>query len=201
MFDKTGTLTHGKPVVTEVEPFGGFDRDAVLPPGGRAREVLASTRSPRRSCTTRRTTGVGLSDVADFAAVPGHGVEGIVDGRRVVLGNRKLMAREGVDVSAYAARIEQLEGEGKTVMLDGRRRRAPRASSPSPTRSRTTQQGGRRAPDQRWASQVFMITGDNRRTAEAIARAGGHRARPRAGRGPARAQGRGGRASSRPRAT
>jgi len=90
-----------------------------------------------------------------------------VAGRRVVLGNRKLMARDGVDVSPHLTRIEQLEGEGKTVMLaaiDGRP--AGLIAVADTLKPRSAEAVSRL---RRMGVQVYMITGDNRRTAEAIA--------------------------------
>ncbi len=169
VFDKTGTLTHGKPVVTEYELFaegGTVTREEFF---RLAAALERSSEHPLAEAIVNyaKEAGVELPDVAGFAAVPGHGVEGEVEGRRVVLGNRKLMTREGVEVSPWAARIEQLEGEGKTVMLtavDG----APAgliavADTLKPASREAVERLGK------MGIEVYMITGDNRLTAEAIA--------------------------------
>jgi Cu+-exporting ATPase len=166
VFDKTGTLTHGKPVVTEYESFDGFD------PGAFYRLAAALERSsehPLAEAIVNRAKELELAlpDVTGFAAVPGHGVEGSVDGSRVALGNRKLMAREGVDVSAYAARIQQLEGEGKTVMLTAVDGTAAGLIAVADTLKDDSKEAVARLT--KMGVEVFMITGDNRRTAEAIA--------------------------------
>ena len=168
VFDKTGTLTHGKPVVTEYEAFD----DATIDRNGFFRLAAALERSSEHPLAEAivahaREAGVELPAVDGFAAVPGHGVEGEVEGRRVVLGNRKLMVREGVDVSPWAARTEQLEGEGKTVMLtaiDG-------VPAGLIAVADTLKPASREAVERLRAMgiEVFMITGDNRLTAEAIA--------------------------------
>ncbi|MDO8987552.1 MAG: HAD-IC family P-type ATPase, partial [Coriobacteriia bacterium] len=95
------------------------------------------------------------------------GVEGIVEGRRVALGNRKLMVREGVDISAYSTRIEQLEGEGKTVMLTAVDGVAAGLIAVADTLKDNSKEAVARLT--KMGVQVYMITGDNRRTAEAIA--------------------------------
>ena len=169
VFDKTGTLTHGKPVVTEYEVFdgaAGIGREEFF---RLAAALERSSEHPLAEAivTHAREAAIELPAVAGFVAVPGHGVEGEVEGRRVVLGNRKLMAREGVDVAAFAARIEELEGEGKTVMLtavDG-------APAGLIAVADTLKPASREAVERlrQMGIEVFMITGDNRLTAEAIA--------------------------------
>lgn len=169
VFDKTGTLTHGKPVVTEYELFaeeGPVGREELF---RLAASLERSSEHPLAEAIVAhaRENGLELPVVAGFAAVPGHGVEGEVEGRRVVLGNRKLMVREGLDVSPWAARIEQLEGEGKTVMLT--------AIDGAPTGliavADTLKENSREAVARlrEMGVEVYMITGDNRLTAEAIA--------------------------------
>jgi Cu+-exporting ATPase len=166
VFDKTGTLTHGRPVVTESEAFPGFQHEEFF---SLTAALEKSSEHPLAEAISQRAreTGTDLPEVAGFVAVPGHGVEGMVAGRRVLLGNRKLMARDSIDVSAHLSRMEQLEGEGKTVMLaavDGRAAGIIAVADTLKPRSaeavdRLTKMG----------VQVYMITGDNRRTAEAIA--------------------------------
>jgi Cu+-exporting ATPase len=167
VFDKTGTLTHGKPVVTEYEPFG----DAV----GReeffrlAAALERSSEHPLAEAIVNhaKELSIELPEVSGFAAVPGHGVEGTVDGRPVVLGNRKLMGREGVDISPWAARIEQLEGEGKTVMLTAINGEPAGLIAVADTLKENSREAVSRLREM--GVEVYMITGDNRLTAEAIA--------------------------------
>jgi len=166
VFDKTGTLTHGKPVVTEFEAFAGFDRDEFY---RLAAALEKSSEHPLAEAIVNyaNQNSLVLADVAGFAAVPGHGVEGVVEGRRVALGNRRLMIRENVDVSAYSARIEQLEGEGKTVMLTAIDGAAAGLIAVADTLKDNSKEAVARLTEM--GVEVFMITGDNRRTAEAIA--------------------------------
>jgi len=166
VFDKTGTLTHGKPVVTEYEPFGTFDRNEMF---RLAAALEKSSEHPLAEAIVNHANeaGVSLGDVDGFSAVPGHGVEGRIDGRRVALGNRKLMEREGVDVSAYLPRIEMLETQGKTVMLTAVDGQAAGLIAVADTLKDNSKEAVERLT--KMGVEVFMITGDNRRTAEAIA--------------------------------
>lgn len=170
VFDKTGTLTYGKPVVTEYEPFGDFDRTEMF----RLSAALEkSSEHPLAEAIVNHANDLGLplSDVKGFSAVPGHGVEGMVDDRRVVMGNRKLMEREGVDVSQYITRIEGLETQGKTVMLSAIDGKAAGLIAVADTLKENSKEAVERLT--KIGIEVFMITGDNRRTAQAIAEQAG----------------------------
>jgi Cu+-exporting ATPase len=166
VFDKTGTLTHGKPVVTDFGPFGTFDR---LEAFRLAAALEKSSEHPLAEAIVNYANekGMALPEVVGFTAVPGHGVEGVVDGRRVALGNRKLMVREGVDVAPYAANIERLESEGKTVMLTAIDGQAAGMIAVADTLKDNSKEAVARLT--KMGVAVYMITGDNRRTAEAIA--------------------------------
>ena len=166
VFDKTGTLTHGKPIVTEFEAFTGFDRTEFY---RLAAALEKSSEHPLAEAIVNyaNQNSMLMGDVAGFEAIPGHGVEGIVEGRRVALGNRRLMVRENVDVSGYSARIEQLEGEGKTVMLTAIDGAAAGLIAVADTLKDNSKEAVARL--NKIGVEVFMITGDNRRTAEAIA--------------------------------
>jgi Cu+-exporting ATPase len=166
VFDKTGTLTHGKPVVTESEMFSAGDPTAFY---RLAAALEKSSEHPLAEAIVNHAneTGLTLPSVEDFAAIPGHGVEGNVDGHRVALGNRKLMVRENVDVSPWAARMEQLESEGKTVMLTAIDGLPAGLIAVADTLKDNSKEAVARLTAM--GVEVFMITGDNRRTAEAIA--------------------------------
>jgi P-type Cu2+ transporter len=166
VMDKTGTLTKGEPEVTEIVTADGIDQAELL------RLVAAVEREsehPLAEAIVRRSeqTGADSLAVGGFENVPGHGAIGTVQGRRVAVGNRRLMERERVDLGPLAARREQLAGGGRTVVLaaaDGRPlglfavADAPRETS-VPAIQALHQAG----------VQVVMLTGDNRATAERIA--------------------------------
>ncbi len=167
VFDKTGTLTHGSPEVTDVELLQGHDTKRVLM---FAASLEKSSEHPLAEAIVAhaKREGVETGVVEGFAAVPGHGVEGDVGGMRVALGNRKLMAREGIDVSAFEERISALEDEGKTVVLVGVNREKVAgliavADTLKPNSAEAVSRLGAMGVD------VYMITGDNRRTAAAVA--------------------------------
>ena len=166
VMDKTGTLTKGEPEVTDVVTADGVTETELL------RLVAAVERNsehPLAEAIVRRAmkTGVGPAVADGFENVPGHGAVAIVEGRRVAVGNRRLMEREEVDLGPLAARREQLASGGRTVVMtaaDGRPlglfaiADAPRETSA--TAIQALHQAG---------VQVVMLTGDNRATATRIA--------------------------------
>lgn len=167
IFDKTGTLTHGRPVVTDVELLEGHDIDRVLM---LAAALERSSEHPLAEAIVAhaKERAIELAAVEGFSAIPGHGVEGDVGGMRVALGNRKLMVREGIDVTAHEARIAELEREGKTVMIVGvNGMKAAGLIAVADTVKEHSAEAVARL--MRIGVQVFMVTGDNQRTAEAIA--------------------------------
>lgn len=127
---------------------------------------------------------IQLESVTKFKAVAGHGVEGVMDNKQIFLGNRKLMGREKVDLGKWEKEVERLENEGKTVMMlaisprhSGLRRRGVlRSEEPQLIGliavADTVKESSKEAVKalQKMGIEVAMITGDNQRTAEAIAR-------------------------------
>jgi Cu+-exporting ATPase len=166
VFDKTGTLTRGAPSVAAVEAFDGFDPDQVL-------RLAASAESPSEHplaaaivAHAREGSG-GLSDPTAFEAVPGLGVRATVDGHRIVLGSPGFLQREGVDIAASAARIAAEQRRGRTVMVlavDG-------VAAGLLALADTVREGSREAVTrlQGMGLQVYLLSGDNRCTADAIA--------------------------------
>jgi Cu+-exporting ATPase len=167
VFDKTGTLTHGKPVVTDIELAQGHDVARMF---GFAVALERGSEHPLAEAIMARAKadGIEAADVEGFTAVPGHGVEGTVDGTRVAFGNRRLMTREGIDTSAFEDRISELEAQGKTVMLVGvNRAKLAGIVAVADTLKDNSKEAVARLTAM--GVDVYMITGDNRRTAEAIA--------------------------------
>ena len=165
--DKTGTLTKGKPELTDLVTLPGFDRQ----------EVLSLTASVERDSEhpvaqaivdAAKMQGAKLATAEGFQAVPGFGVEGRVDGRLVQVGADRYMRQLGIDVAAFAAESGRLADEGKTPLyaaVDGAL--AAIIAVADPLKDSTPQ-----AIEALHALglRVVMITGDNRRTAQAIAR-------------------------------
>jgi len=167
VFDKTGTLTHGKPEVTDIELAQGHDATRVFT---LAAALERNSEHPLAEAVVARAKadGIELPEVEQFAAVPGHGVEGTVMGKRIAFGNRKLMTLEGIDISAYESRICALEDEGKTVMLVGvEGSKLAGMIAVADTLKPNSAEAVRAL--RKMNVETFMITGDNRRTAQAIA--------------------------------
>jgi Cu+-exporting ATPase len=168
VFDKTGTLTRGEPDVTDVVPFASRSEQEVL---RLAASVEVGSEHPLGEAIVRAANhrNLSLPAVTGFEAIPGHGIRGIVEGRKVLLGNRRLLAREGVDVGAVEDAMLKLESEGKTAMLvaiDG-------ALAGIVAVADTLKPEAKEAIAElkREKIETIMLTGDNRRTADAIARA------------------------------
>jgi Cu+-exporting ATPase len=170
VFDKTGTLTKGSPEVTDVLPADGRDEKTVL-------EIAASiegvSEHPLATAVLEKSRREGISPlpVTDFEALSGLGVKGVVDGKKVLLGNTRLMKQQGIALDGLAAEAERLSDQGKTSvivavdekpigligLMDVARESAPGAVA------RLKEMG----------LTVVMITGDNAQTAKAIAAAVG----------------------------
>ena len=166
VFDKTGTLTHGKPVVTDLEPAGSTDSAELLK---LAASIERNSEHPLAQAIVNRAleSGETLLQVDGFGAVPGKGVAGTVGARRIALGNRLLMEDERVDIAAVRKRADELESQGKTVMFVA----VGGALAGVVAVADTLKENSREAVNTLTAMgvAVYMITGDNRRTAEAIA--------------------------------
>ncbi|MDQ3684639.1 MAG: heavy metal translocating P-type ATPase [Acidobacteriota bacterium] len=167
VLDKTGTITKGKPELTVVLPIGNFTEDDLL-----RLAAVADKRSEHPLAEAivagARTRGIEVGEPQGFNAVPGHGVEATVDGKRVFVGNRKLMTRENVSLAEFEQAATRLADAGKTPMFvavdsqpAGIIGVADTIKEDSVTAIRALQGMG---------LEVVMITGDNERTARAIAR-------------------------------
>ena len=167
VFDKTGTLTKGKPSVTDIVAFTGATEDRVL---ALAASAEKGSEHPLGEAIVRRATerGLPLSDPEGFEAIPGHGVRARVGPTAVLLGNRRLMEQTGIPTAPVEADLARLESEGKTAMLlaaDGRLAGVIAVADTLKENSKAAI-----AALQRMGVETIMLTGDNRRTAEAIAR-------------------------------
>jgi Cu+-exporting ATPase len=174
VFDKTGTLTKGEPVVTDLVVLADPDRRGELSEAGLLRLAAAaeaSSEHPLAAAIRRRAEvdGVVVPAGASFVAVPGAGVSVRVDGCEVLLGNRRLVTDRAVTVSGGAEELMLgLEEEGKTAMLLAVERRLAGVIAVADT----VQDHARDAVSELRGDgiEVVMLTGDNERTARAIAR-------------------------------
>jgi Cu+-exporting ATPase len=165
--DKTGTLTKGKPEVAGMKTAEGFDETRLL---FLAASLERASEHPLAAAIVSgaEERGIKLAAATSFESAPGKGVTAIVDGVRVVLGNRVLMADVGVDVSSLAEVAEAMRADGQTAMLvavDGKA--AGVIGVDDPIRP-TTPQAVRELHAE--GLRVVMLTGDSRTTAEAVAR-------------------------------
>jgi Cu+-exporting ATPase len=180
IFDKTGTLTRGEPSVTDVVSRAPSALRAGGPAGPEAErqdEVLRlaaiaekNSEHPLGEAIVRGATERGLTvpDADRFQAIPGHGVEAEHEGRALLLGNRKLMRERAVDLASLLPQAETLEANGKTAMflaVDGKA--AGIIAVADTLKEHSTEAVARLHA---LGLEVLMITGDNRRTAEAIAK-------------------------------
>ena len=166
VLDKTGTITHGKPALTDVITAGGFDEQTVL---ALAAAVERDSEHPLAQAIVQGAAERGIDPPRPerFEAVPGHGIDAAVDGRAVLLGNRRLMADRAIDVAALDERAQRLAGEGKTPMylaVDGQS-----AGMVAVADTIKPDSVAAIARLRQLGLQVAMITGDNHATAEAIA--------------------------------
>ncbi|QEN87634.1 heavy metal translocating P-type ATPase [Labrys sp. KNU-23] len=164
--DKTGTLTEGRPTLTAIWPVEGMAEDDLL---RLAASVERASEHPlaRAVVAAAEAKGLALSPVTDFDSPTGKGAQGLVEGRLVLLGNAAFMAQEGIAV-ALAAEADQLRRDGATVIfaaIDGRL--AGLLAIADPVKETTP---AALAALREEGIHVVMVTGDNRVTAEAIAR-------------------------------
>ncbi|HLF28357.1 MAG TPA: heavy metal translocating P-type ATPase [Anaerolineae bacterium] len=171
VFDKTGTLTKGEPSVTDV--VAGEDGAAK----GRIDYLLRLAAIAEKNsehllgeAIVRGAVELGqaLVDADSFNSIPGHGIEAKVEGQAVLLGNRKLMRERSIDFSRLMPQAERLEGEGKTVMFVAVNGQPAGLVAVADTLKEHSAEAIQRL--HKLGLDVAMITGDNRRTAEAIAR-------------------------------
>ncbi len=166
VFDKTGTLTRGEPEVVSVATADDIEEGDVL------RLVAAAERESEHPLAeaivgAAEQLGLGGAKAESFEAVPGHGALATVEGRRLAIGNRRLLEREGVELDGLMPRASALAGEGRTVVqvaIDGKAAAliaiadAPRATAHDAVESLEQED-----------LHAVMLTGDNRQTAERIA--------------------------------
>ena len=167
VIDKTGTLTEGRPQVTGVHPSPGVEQDMLL---SVAQGLERSSEHPLAQAIRSFSSGhpVAPAVITDFASITGEGVRGYLGGEPVALGNKKLLESAGIDLSSVAVEADRLRDEGATVMFVSRGKALlglvavadpVKASTPAALHAlRAT------------GLKIVMVTGDNRRTADTIAR-------------------------------
>ena len=167
VFDKTGTITEGKPQVTDIIVSDSLDSNELLRLAASAEK---GSEHPLGDAIVKGAEKLSLSlyKVEQFQAIPGHGIQVTINGQMLYLGNKKLMNEKGIDLSGYSEHADRLAEEGKTPMyvsidskLKGLIAVADVVKPSSLAAIKTLHKMG---------IEVAMITGDNRKTAEAIAK-------------------------------
>jgi len=174
VFDKTGTLTKGQPEVTDIVSSGLTDEEEIMTIAA-SLEKLSEHPLAEAIVKYAEEETIPLNEVTNFRAIPGHGVEGILNGKKYFIGNRKLITDvvglDSVAVEKMERKIRKLEEGGKTVMILASAEELLGLVAVADTIKETTVEAVRKLQER--GLEVFMITGDNRRTAEAIARQAG----------------------------
>ncbi len=170
VFDKTGTLTKGEPSVTDVIETSNFKFQTPNTVLRLAAIAERNSEHPLGEAIVRgaQARGLTLVDTESFNSIPGQGVEAEVESLNVLLGNRKLMHERSVDIHGLANEAERLEGDGKTVMFVAVDGQAAGLIAVADTLKEHAAEAIHYL--HRLKIETAMITGDNRRTAEAIAR-------------------------------
>ncbi len=169
-FDKTGTLTKGKPEVTDIETFNGIDESRLL---YIAASLEAGSEHPLAKAVLEaaRSKNLSLGTIKDFFAVIGKGIKGKIDGSDVVVGNVRFMEESGINASDGSEFIAQYEEQAKTVILVGINGKLAGliavADDLKPDSAKAI------SSIERMGIKTALITGDNLRTAQAIAKKAG----------------------------
>ncbi|MBI4199889.1 MAG: heavy metal translocating P-type ATPase [Chloroflexi bacterium] len=166
VLDKTGTLTQGKPVVTDIVA-------TTVAEGELLRLAASAERGSEHPLgetivEAAKSRGLPLEEPREFVAVPGHGIEARVNGVQVALGNRAMMEARGLALNGLEARAQELSQQGKTPMFVAMDGRVVGIVAVADTLRAESIEAVRAL--HRLGLEVVMLTGDNRRTAEAIAR-------------------------------
>ena len=181
VFDKTGTLTTGKPAVTEVIPSETLPEPArlsseeILRIAARAEwhseHPLGQAVVEQAKAQQAKAQGLNLGPVESFVALAGHGVEARIDGKLVLVGSRRLLAQRGIQSDDMPEDGERLSREGKTPLYVVVNRRVVGLIAVADTLKPRAAEAVRRL--QQMGLETIMLTGDNRHTAQAIARQAG----------------------------
>lgn len=166
VLDKTGTITKGQPELTDIVALSGLSDMEILQMAARAEK---NSEHPLAQAIVKygQQQGMSLEDPEMFTAIPGHGVEVIIGGKKLLVGTRKLMRENNVEIEGAMSEVERLEQQGKTVMLLAVEQEIAGLIAVADTVKENSAQAV--AELQKLGIEVWMLTGDNERAAKAIA--------------------------------
>ena len=167
VLDKTGTITRGEPVVTDIVTAEGYHSEAILRLAASAEK---GSEHPLGEAIVKKAieNDLDLEGPKDFNAIPGHGIMAIIDGKNVLLGNTKLMRDRDIQLTNLESKADALSGEGKTPMwvaVDGQIAGIIAVADTLKENSKAAL-----AALHHLGLQIIMLTGDNKQTADAIAK-------------------------------
>jgi len=167
VFDKTGTLTKGKPEVTDIIPIATYTSGEIL---FLCASVESNSEHPLGEAVVRkaREEGITLADAVGFEALPGLGIRAKVEGKEIIVGNKKLIAQMNIKLGSIEDKLNELENNGKTVMIAVAGKQVIGVIGVSDILKEEAIEAVKMLKDK--GIDVIMLTGDNKRTAEAIAR-------------------------------
>ena len=170
VFDKTGTLTKGEPEITDIVTINAYSEEEILKYAASAEKV---SEHPLGEAIIKRAREkkIELHDPKNFNAIEGHGIEAEVDGKKVLLGNLKLMQKQQIVVRNLEEKAEELAGDGKTPIYVSLEGKAAGLIAVADTLKENSLQAVEKL--KKLGLEVIMLTGDNKKTAEAIARNAG----------------------------
>jgi Cu+-exporting ATPase len=167
VFDKTGTITKGEPEVTDIISADEFSDDELL---NHAAVVEKGSEHPLALAIMEHVKELGIKadDPEDFAAIPGHGVRAVHDGKEILFGNAKLMRDNDVNITSLEDEMHRLETEGKTAMTMAIDAKLAGVIAVADAVKESSAQAIKEL--QEMGVETVMLTGDNERTAKAIAK-------------------------------
>ncbi len=168
IFDKTGTLTHGKPILTDIVVMDKKISENEVLSIAASLEKLSEHPLAEAIVRGAEDKKVKITEVKKFAAIPGHGVGGEIEGNEYFLGNRKLMSDEKIATSGVEDTMVKMENEGKTAMIIATKKEVIGLVAVADTLKDNSAQAIKTLKEM--GITTVMITGDNRRTADAIAK-------------------------------
>ncbi|MGJ7920241.1 heavy metal translocating P-type ATPase [Neobacillus sp. LXY-4] len=167
ILDKTGTVTNGTPVLTDVILAGNESEESEFLALVGSAEKQSEHPLAQAIVQGIKDKGIALKDVSGFEAIPGFGIKATVDGKIMLVGTRKLMLRENVEIGSALDTMDAFEKEGKTAMLAAVDGQYAGIVAVADTIKETSKEAVRRLKDM--GLEVIMITGDNQQTAKSIA--------------------------------